>query len=88
MMGGTFIINATIVDGNFREILVLRRSRLLKNNLNNFLLKISLVVLLLLVSSVASSFDHFLGICDHPSFMIQLNISKTLIVAFGVLGSF
>jgi hypothetical protein len=46
-----------------------------------------LVVLLLLASSIASSFDHFLGICIHPSSMIQLNILKTLIVAFGVLAS-
>ncbi len=85
MMGGTFIINATIVDNNFREILVLMCSRLLKNNLNNFLLKTSSAMLLLLASSIASSFDHFRGICDHPSFVIQLNIPKTLIITFGLL---
>jgi len=34
MMGGSFIINATIVGGNFKEILVLMCSGLLKNNLN------------------------------------------------------
>jgi hypothetical protein len=88
MMGGTCIINATVVDGNFREILVLMHSRLLKNNLNNVLLGTSLVVLLPLASSIASSFDHFLGICGHPSFVIQLNILKTLIVTFGVLRNF
>jgi hypothetical protein len=88
MMGGVFIINATIVDGNFKEILVLMRSRLLKNNLNNFFLEILLVMLLLLASSVTSYFDRFLGICNHPSFVIHLNILKTLIVVFGVLGSF
>jgi len=76
MMGGMFIINATIVDGNFKEILVLMRSGLLKNNLNNFFLETLLVVLLLLAFSVASYFDHFLGIWSHPSFVIQLNISK------------
>jgi len=88
MMGGTFIINAIIVSGNFRKILGLMRSGLLKNNLNNFLLETSNVLLLLLAFSIASFFDRFLGTCDHPSFMIQLNIPKTLIVAFGVLGSF
>jgi hypothetical protein len=46
-------------------------------------------VLLLLASSIASSFDCFLGICIHLSSMIQLNIPKTLIVivASGVLAS-
>jgi hypothetical protein len=82
-MGGMFIINATIVGGNFRKILVLMRSGLLKNNLNIFFLETLLAVLLLLASFVASSFDRFLGICGHPSFMIQLNIPKTLIVALG-----
>jgi len=73
-MGGTFIVNATIVGGNFKKILVLMRSGLLKNNLKNFLLKTSLAMLLLMASSVASFFDRFLGICGHLSFMIQLNI--------------
>jgi hypothetical protein len=81
MMGGIFIINATIVDGNFREILVLMRSRLWKNNLNNFLLETSLAMLLLLASSIASSFEHVLTICDHTSSVPELNISKTLNVA-------
>jgi hypothetical protein len=47
-----------------------------------------LTVLLLLASSIASFFDRFLGICIHPSSMIQLNILKTLIVASRVLVSF
>ncbi len=66
MMGGTFIINAAIVNGNFKEILILMRSELQKNILNNFLLETSLVVLLLLASFIASSFDHFLSIHSHP----------------------
>jgi hypothetical protein len=84
-MGGTFIINATIVGGNFREILILMHSELWKKKLNNFLLEISLTMLLLLTSFVASSFDHFLGICGHPSFVTQLNIPKTLSIASRVL---
>jgi hypothetical protein len=64
------------------------RSKLLKNNLNNFFQETLLIMLLLLASSIASYFDRFLGICSHPSFVIQLNILKTLIIAFGVLGSF
>jgi len=44
MMGGTFIISATIVGGNFREILILMHSGLLTNNLDNFLLETSLAV--------------------------------------------
>ncbi len=85
IMGGTFIINATIVGGNFEKTLVLMCLGLFKNNLNNFLAYTLLIVLLLLASFVASFFDHFLGICGHPSFVIQLNIPKTLIVAFGLL---
>ncbi len=84
-MGGTFIINATIVGGNFEKTLVLMCLGLFKNNLNNFLAYTLLIVLLLLASFVASFFDRFLGICGHPSFVIQLNIPKTLIVAFGLL---
>jgi hypothetical protein len=40
MMGGTFIIDAAIVDGNFRGISILMRSGLWKNNLNNSLLEL------------------------------------------------
>jgi len=40
MMGGTFIIDAAIVGGNFRGILVLMRSRFWKNSLNNSLLEL------------------------------------------------
>ncbi len=85
MMGETFIINATIVNGNFRKIFILMHSGLLKNNLNNFLFKTLLALLLLLASFVASSFGRFLGICGHPFFVIQLNILKTIIVAFRLL---
>jgi hypothetical protein len=84
MIYGTFNINAIVFNGNFKEISVLMRSWLWKNSLNNFLLEISLVVLLLLVSSIASFFDRFLGIRGHPSFMNQSNILKTFIVTFGV----
>jgi hypothetical protein len=42
-------------------------------------------VLLLLTSSIASSSNHFLGICGHLSSMNQLNILKTLIVNSRVL---
>jgi hypothetical protein len=79
MMGGTFIIDVEVVDNNFKEIPVLRCLRLWRNSLNNFLLEISLVVLLLLAFTIASSFNHFLGICGYPSFVNQLNILKTLI---------
>jgi len=41
-------------------------------------------MLLLLAYFVVSSSDYFLGICNHPSFVTQSNISKTLIVAYGV----
>jgi hypothetical protein len=80
-MGGTFIIDATIVDGNFKEILVLMHLGLWRNILNNFLLKTLLVVLLIHVFSVASFFDRFLGIRDHPSFVTQSSILKTLTIA-------
>ncbi len=85
MMGGTFIINATIIIGNFKEISVLMCSRLWKINLNNFLLEISLAVLLLQASFVASSFDSLFGIHDHPSFVTQSNNLKTLTIASRVL---
>jgi hypothetical protein len=88
MMGGMFIINTTIISGNFKEILVLTRSRLLKTNLNIFLQETLLVMLLLSTSFIASFFDHFLDICGHPFSMIELNILKTLIRASRVLGSF
>jgi hypothetical protein len=42
-------------------------------------------MLILLASLVASSFDYFLGICGHPFFVTQSNVSKTLIVTYGVL---
>jgi hypothetical protein len=78
MMGGTFIINTAIVGGNFSKILVLMCSGLWKNILNDFVLETLLAMLLLLTSSVASSFDHFLGIRGHPSSVTQLSIPKTL----------
>jgi hypothetical protein len=87
MMGGMFIMNAIIVGGNFKEILILMRSWLWKINLNNYFLETLFALLLLLTSSFASFFDFFLGICDHPSFVTQLNIPKTLIVAFKVLSN-
>jgi hypothetical protein len=40
--------------------------------------------LLLLASSITSFFDCFFGTHDHPAFVTQSNISKTLIVTYGV----
>jgi hypothetical protein len=38
--------------------------------------------LLLLAFSIASSFEHFLGICGDTSSLTQLNIPKTLKCSF------
>jgi hypothetical protein len=86
-MGGTFINDATIICGNFKEILVLIRAGLWRNSLNNSLLETSLAVLLLQAFSIASSFDSFLGIHSHPSFVTHSNILKTLNIASIVLGN-
>ncbi len=68
-MGGTFIIDAAVVNGNFKEISILMHLRLWKNSLNNSFLGISLAVLLLQASYVASSSNRFFGIHGHPSSM-------------------
>jgi hypothetical protein len=67
MMGGTFIIDAIVVGGNFKEISILMHLGLWRNSLNNSLLGISLTVLLLQASYVASSSNRFFGIHGHPS---------------------
>jgi hypothetical protein len=67
MIGGTFIIDAAVVGGNFKEMSVLMRLGLWRNSLNNSLLGISLAMLLLQAFSVASSSNCFFGIHSHPS---------------------
>jgi hypothetical protein len=87
MMGGSFINDATIVGGNFKEISVLMRAGLWRNSLNSFLLETSLAVLLLQASSIASSFDNFLGIRGHPYFMTHSSILKTLTIVSTIFGN-
>jgi hypothetical protein len=67
MMGGTFIVDAIVVGGNFKEISILMRLGLWRNSLNNSFLGISLAVLLLQASYVTSSSNCFFDIHGHPS---------------------
>ncbi len=68
----------------FNGILVLMRSRLYENNLNNSLSKGSLVTLLLLASSTTPSSCCF-NICGYHFFVNQCNVPKTFIMIFGML---
>jgi hypothetical protein len=44
-------------------------------------------MLILLASSVASSFNYILGICGHPSSLTQSNVPKTLVVVCGIISN-
>jgi hypothetical protein len=87
-MGGRFITSAIVVGGGFKGILVLMHLGLWRNNLNNFLPKALSVMLILLTSSITSSLDCFLGICSHPYFVTQSNVSKAIFtIVFGVFSN-